>query len=421
MAAFFTTIAKWFAGSGAMAERTGQQNAAPTTALVPDVPHVGPDGALQLSAVWACIERRANILASLPLFTYQRLANGQKELARETRLYQLLHDSPNSRMTPFEFWRALMMNHDLRGAGYARIDRDEATGEALAIWPMPADQVTPLVLDDGAMVYQYQVGADVAVYAEENVLVIKNLGNGTVGLSKLDFMRATVAEAGSAQANANRLFSTSGKPTGVLMVDGVLSKEQREAVRERFAEMQTGSTARLFVLEASMKYQQLSLSPEDQQLLQTRQFAVEEICRWFDVPPVMVHHSNVTTWGSGVEQIIDGFYKMTLGPLVVGVEQAIRKRVLTPAQRARYTCEFSIDALLRGSLKDRAEIFAKLSQNGGITRNEFRQLENWPRVADPMADALTVQTNLLPIGLLGQQPTAPKGGTNAASQDPITQ
>jgi len=421
MAAFFTTIAKWFAGSGAMAERTGQQNAAPTSALVPEVPHIGPDGALQLSAVWACVERRANILASLPLFTYQRAANGQKELARDTRLYQLLHDSPNSRMTPFEFWRALMMNHDLRGAGYARIDRDEATGEALALWPMPADQVTPLVLDDGSMVYQYQVGVDLAVYAEQNVLVIKNLGNGTVGLSKLDFMRATVAEAGSAQANANRLFSTSGKPTGVLMVDNVLSKEQREAIRERFAEMQTGSTARLFVLEASMKYQQLSLSPEDQQLLQTRQFAVEEICRWFDVPPAMVHHSNVTTWGSGIEQIIDGFYKFTLGPLVVGVEQAIRKRVLTPAQRARYTAEFSIDAILRGSLKDRAEIFAKLSQNGGITRNEFRQLENWPKVTDPMADALTVQTNLVPIGMLGQKPVNPTGGNHAPAQDPIAQ
>ena len=150
-----TSIRGWFGRGGALAERSGAQSATPSTALVSDTANIAADGALQISTVWACIDRRANIVASLPFFVYEQ-NNGRRELARAARLYALLHDSPNARMTPFEFWRAMMMNHDLRGNAYARIDRD-ATGEAIALWPMPADQVQPVVLDDATMVYQYQI------------------------------------------------------------------------------------------------------------------------------------------------------------------------------------------------------------------------------------------------------------------------
>jgi HK97 family phage portal protein len=194
--------------------------------------------------------------------------------------------------------------------------------------------------------------------------------------------------------------------------------DQRASLLERFAEMAHGNMARLQVLEADMKYQQLSMSPEDQQLLDTRKFSVEEICRWFDVPPVLVHHSNVTTWGSGIEQIVDGFHKLTIRPLLVSVEQALRKRVMTPRQRASMTAEFSLDALLRGSLKDRLDAYAKAVQNGLKTRNECRQLENDPPVAG--ADELTAQSNLLPLAKLGSQGTT-GGLNNAPAQDSIAQ
>jgi HK97 family phage portal protein len=318
-------------------------------------------------------------------------------------------------MTPMEFWQALLLNLLLRGRAYARLDRDENTGEVIAAWPMPADQVTSFVLDDGTMAYEYRIGNDVAVLAQENVLHLKDLGNGTEGLSKLELMRATVGEAASAQTAANRTFSNGGKPTGVLMVDGVLKEAQRKAVAERFAEMQVGGLSRLYVLEAHMKYQQLSLSPEDQQLLQTRHFTVEEICRWFGVPPVLAFHANVTAWGSGIAELVDGFHKLTIGPLVVNIEQAIRKRVQTPAQRARLTVEFSLDALLRASLKDRMDIYAKAVQNGLKTRNECRQLENDPPIAG--GDVLTAQSNLVPIELLGRIRTT--GATNADQQNPV--
>jgi HK97 family phage portal protein len=400
----------WFGRGGAIAETTGTQNASPNSALVPDTANVGVDGALQISTVWACIDRRATTIASLPFFVYET-KSGQRQLARMSRLYSLLHESPNSRMTPFEFWRAMVMNHDLRGNAYARIDRD-AGGEALAMWPMPADQVEVRVLPDGSMVYLYSFGSDVAVLASENVLHLKNLGNGTTGLVKLDFMRSATDEAAKAQGAASKIFGTGGKPTGILMLDKVLNKDQREAVAANFAGMAEGSTSRLYVLEANMKYEQLSMSPADQQLLETRKFSVEELCRWFDTPPVLVHHSNVTAWGTGIFEIKDGFYTLALAPLCKNIEQAVRKRVMTPRQRATMTAEFSMDAMMRASIKDRYEIYAKAVQNGLKTRGECRQLENDPPIAGD--DVLTAQSNLVPLELLGKVAASGGSGANIA-------
>lgn len=393
-------------GGRALGDQPGVQLSGPSTSLVSDVPSVGVDGALQLSTVWRCVELLAKTIATLPLMVYES-KNGLRELARDSSLWQLLHESPNSRMTPCEFWTALILNLLFRGNGYARIERRD-NGEAYALWPMPADQTEMRVLLDGSVVYLYRIGNDVAVLSADNVLHLKEMGNGTIGLARLDYMKATTAENANAQSAANKLFANGGKPTGVLMVDHVLNKDQREAVQKNFAEMAVGSTSRLYVLEANMKYQQINLTPEDMQLLATRQYGVEELCRWFGIPPVLVGHSNVTTWGSGVAEIVEGFYKLTLRPGLVNLEQALRKRVLTPAQRARFIVEFSFDGLLRASLKDRMDIYSRATQNGLKTRNECRQLENDPPMAG--ADELTAQTNLAPLNMLGKIKLT--GGTN---------
>lgn len=414
--AIFTNLFRWFRGGGVLSESSGEQRSDPSTGIVSDVPDIGADGALQISTIWACIDLRSSTIASLPMFVYNRESNGQKTMARGDRLYSLLHDSPNARMTPFEFWRAMMMNYDLRGNAYARIDRDPRTGEAISLWPMPADQVTVHVLDDGSMVYLYTIDSNVAVLAEESVLHLKALGNGTIGLSKLNFMQSTTNEMVKAQQTASKLFGTEGKPTGVLMVDSVLKPEQREAVRKNFGDIATANTGRLFVLEANMKYQQLALSPEDQQLLESRRFGVEELCRWMGVPPVLVHHSNVTTWGSGIYEVKDGFYTLTLRPILSSIEQAVMKRVMTSKQRVNLQVEFNFDALLRGNIKDRYEVYAKGVQNGITTRNEARQLENLPPIKG--GDDLTAQTNLVPLDLLGK---IKPGVGNVATQDPQAQ
>jgi HK97 family phage portal protein len=409
MASFFSSMRTWW-GSSATSNTTGSQNTAPVASLVPDTPVLGEDAVLQLSAVWACVDRRATAIASLPCFVYEN-KDGKRELARDNRLYTLLHDSPNSRMTPFDFWRTLVMNHDIRGCGYARIDRD-SKGEAVAMWPMPASQVSASVLEDGSMVYEYRIGNDLMVLAESSVMVVKGLGNGTTGLDKLSFMRSSTNELAKAQEHAATVFGNGGKPAGVLMLDSVLKPDQRTAIQKTFDGMVSGKASKLYVLEADMKYQQLSMTPQDQQLLETRKFGIEEICRWFDVPPVLIHHSNVTTWGSGIYEIKDGFHTLAMRPLTINIEQAIRKHVMTPRQRAMLTAEFSYDAMLRGDPDKRSQIIARQVQNGLKTRNEARQLENDPPVAG--GDVITVQSNLLPIEKLGLSVSSGGSGDSIA-------
>lgn len=402
--AFWSRVFTWFAAG----DRRGLQSGVPGSALVDGTRAVGPDGAMQISTVWGCVWLLSNCIASLPLFVYRDMGKGLRDLARDDQLYRLLHDAPNARMTPVEFWVSMLLNLLLRGNAYARIERSD-DGRAFALVPMAADQVQMTVLDDGTVVYRYTLGSDVAILAEESVLHLKEIGNGLIGLSRLEHMRATTSEAANAQTAANTMFANGGKPTGVLMIDKVLNKLQRDALRANFDEIAVSTTSRLHILEADMKYQQVNLSPADQQLLETRRFGVEEICRWFGVPAVLLNHANVTTWGSGVEQLLEGFYKLTVRPLLVRIEQNITRRVLTPAERARFTVEFSFDALLRASAKDRYALGAQGVQNGLITRNEFRQLENLPPIAG--GDDITAQTNLAPVTMLGRIAKGPANGT----------
>lgn len=391
----FSWLASWAAGT-----RTGTQSSSPGAALVTGSAAPGLDTALQIDTVWACVDLTSRTVATLPLFAYDRQADGQKQLARKSTLYTLLHDSPNTRMTPSDFWRCVIMWLELRGNAYARLTRNGA-GEVIAMWPMPADQVSVEVQRDGSVLYLYAIDGNVAALAAESVLHIRGMGNGTLGLDKMAFASASINESAAQTRSAATVWGSSGKPTGALMIDKVLRPDQRAALLARFAGMAEGNASRLYLLEADMKYQQLSISPEQQQLLESRRFSVEQICRWHDTPPVLVGHANVTTWGSGIEQIVDGWHKLKLRPLLVTIEQAITKMVMTPRQRATMSVEFSLDALLRGSLKDRMAVYSTGVQNGILSRNDCRQLENLPPDPSPNAAALTVQVNLVPIDKLG--------------------
>lgn len=410
---FFSRLFRF--GGSALAESSGIQTDSPSASLIEDVSPLPADAAMQIAAVWRCLELVSSTIATLPIMTYIDTGKGKRELARDSPLWFLMHESPNARMTPCEFWTALILNLLLHNNAYARIER-AANGEAFALWPMASEQVEPVVLPDGTMVYQYTIGSDVAIIAADNVLHIKGLGNGTMGLSKLKYMQVTTAEVRNSQSAANKLFTNGGKPTGVLMVDNILKKEQREALQRNFAEMTTGNSSRLYLLEANMTYQKITIDPEDLQLLQSRKYGVEEIGRWFGVPSVLINHSDTTSWGEGIYELIEGFYRFTIRPALVNVEQSIRKRVMTSNQRALFTVEFNFEGLLRASLKDRMEIYSKAVQNGIKTRNECRQLENDPPIDG--GDELTAQINLAPLKMLGK--LKPPESTNVA-ENPIQQ
>ena len=419
MATFFQSIRRWFGNIGSTGQQDGVQFSEPLSVVYTHNPTYGTDGALQVSAVWSAVELLTDNIASLPLFVYTRENDlqGNKTLARGIGLWRLLHESPNRRHTPMEFCQFMTLNFLLRGNAYARLIRNDAQ-EVIEMWPLSSDQVEVEVLTDKSVIYKYNYEGKVAIYAEDSILHWRDKGNGIVGMSRLDYMRNSVGVAIEAQNHTQSTFSNSGKRPGVFMIDKLLTTEQRDKIRQNYRGLIEGGQDDLLVLEAGAKFEPLSMSPADLQLLDTRRFSVEDIARWFGISSVLINDTaKTTTWGTGISQLIEGFYKFRLRPILELLEQAIERRVFTSRQRELYSAEFSLDAILRGSLAERLEAGAKAVQNGLMTRNEWRQLENLPPAAG--ADLLTAQTNLAPLDLLGKVNNT--GTNNADTQDPSFQ
>lgn len=405
---FVKRLVNWVTSwGGPLGTASGQQIPLPVEPILDQTKNVTPDAALQISAVFACVELLAQTISTLPLYVYKEMGNGGRT-PDKGRLWMLLHERPNAWMTPSEFLSAMVVNRMLRGNAYAQIIRD-SEGDPIALVPLSPDQMEVSVTAGGE-VYTYCQDGVISVIAPENIIHWKGLGNGYIGLSKLEYMRATADEAISAQDNASRLYGSYSKPSGVLQTDSALNDEQLSAVFERFKGMSRGG-AGLYVVDRGLKYQQLSLTPADAQLLQTRQFSVEEICRWFGVPGVLVGSTATTTWGSGIQQIVEGFHKFTIGPLCKQLEQALSRRLVGVTDMDT-TIEFKLDGFLRTTPEARASFYSTMAQNGAMTRNEIRRLENLPPVEG--GDALTAQSNLVPIEKLGEQAStgsSPKDGT----------
>ncbi|MBV2138565.1 MAG: phage portal protein [Candidatus Thiodiazotropha sp. (ex Ctena orbiculata)] len=409
-----STFVNWLAGFSTT-QRHGKQTTLPGVSAHDDVMGISSDAALQVSAVWACVKLLVENISSLPLFVYQTASDGTRSTVTDQLIYQVLHDSPNSRHTSQEFWEYMTLHYVLRGNAYARIQRN-GLGDVVALWPLSADQMEVTLMPDNTLIYQYRIDHNVFLFQEQDILHIRGMGNGVVGLSPLDYMRASVDLAIKSQNHTGSTYSKNARRPGILMSDVVLTEPQRTALKNNFEEIVTGGQKELFILEADFKFEPLGMSPADIQLLETRKFSTEDIARWFGVPSILINDAgNTTKWGSGIKEILDGFYKMTIRPQLERYEQAVMKRVLTSRQRVKgYIVEFSFDALLRASAVDRMEIYAKAVQNGLKSRNECRRLENDP--PHPDGDTLTAQTNLAPLDMLGKI----AGGGDAA-KEPISQ
>ncbi len=392
-----------FGQSAALTNRYGRQMSGPSETIVQDVRGVGVDGALQIATVWRAVEIIAKTIATLPIMVYRTTGNGLREEARDATLWDLLHNRPNSRQTPVEFWIAMLLNLVLRGNAYAEIKRD-SKGSAFALIVLPADQVQLETKASGDDVYHYVNGSDVRPIPVENVLHIREMCGGYVGMSRLEYMRISVSESVNAQGAANGLFASNGRTTGILSPEQTMTPAQWGQLQDRVDEL-AKAPRQIQVLPGNLKLSQINLTPQDIELLTTRQFSVQEIGRWFGVPAILLNQTEgTTTLGSSSGDIIENFYKLTIRPYVVMIEQAVKQRVMSSRERATITAEFNMDALLRASLKDRIEIAAKKVQNGLANRNECRKLENDAPYAG--GDVYTVQSNLLPIDMLGQQTAA---------------
>ncbi|MDR5761948.1 phage portal protein [Caballeronia sp. LZ035] len=366
------------------------------------------DSALQLSAAWACVRLIAETIATLPLNLYLKAADGTRSIASSHQLYSILHSQPNAENTATEFWEVIVASMLLWGNGYARKLRSASVLIGLELMLPQRTQVKRL--KDGSLQYTYQdIDGTTSTLSEDDVLHFRGFSlDGMLGLSAIAYACEVLGNATAANKTSSSVFRNGLRPSGVLSTDQVLAKDKREEIRTSLTTqfggaMQSGKT---MVLEAGMKYQAITMNPGDVQLLETKAFNVEEICRWFRVPPFMVGHSEKSTsWGTGIEQQMIGFLTFSLRPWLTRIEQTVRKGCLTLAERDKYYAEFSVEGLLRADSAGRAAFYSQMTQNGLMSRDECRVKENLPPMGGNAA-VLTVQSALLPIDKLGEQSDA---------------
>lgn len=360
--------------------------------------NVSDQGALSLSAVWACVNLIAGTIASLPLMVYRPNADGNRVVARDHPLYRVLHDSPNFDQTAVDFWEFMNGSIELWGNAYARKLRSGAAISGLV--PIAPQLVAVRRLSSGTLEYRWSEDGKSYVETDQTMLHIRGFGGNPLGgMSTLHFGRNVFGLARAIDRSAGGMFKNGLRPSGVLTFEKWLTQEQRDLSEAKLGEKYLGSmnAGRPLILEGGTKWSQLTISPEDAQMLESRGFSVEEICRFFGVPPFMVGHTEKTSsWGTGLEQQTLGFQKFTLRRRLKRIEQALEKQLLTAAERkAGYIIEFNIEGLLRGDSAGRARFYQQMTAIGAMTINEVRALENMPPVEG--GDVPRMQMQNVPI------------------------
>ena len=372
----------------------------------PDERDVCIDSAMKLSVIFAAVRLVAQTVATLPLIVYRKKNGGGREVATDHPLYALLHDSPNADQTAVEFWEEVITSLTLRGRAYIHKAYD-VNGTIIALTPLHPDRISArLLMTNGTYRYLYNHPTRGTVEYKDNEIWVPK---GYLGLSVIQYGARSMGAAMSAERASAKLYGNDLRPVAVVTRDEILSKDQRAQVKDAIADgmMKSIEGGPIRLIEGGMKYQQLSLTAEDAQLLESRQFSVEDLCRWIGVPPSMIGHGTaVSNWGTGREQINLSFLQQVLGAYTERLEQGIMKHLVKPEERRRIYAEFSLEGLLRADSAGRAAFYSSAVQNGWMTRNEVRELENWPTVEG--GDELTVQSNLIPVALLGQGTTSPE-------------
>ena len=341
--------------------------------------------ALGLSSAWACVNLLAGTIASLPLMVYRTGTDGNRTIAADHPLYYRLHDSPNADQTALDYWEFVSACLELRGDAFSEIDK-RADGTVIALdVPIAPELVQPRRLDNGAIEYRVNRNGRTDAIPQERMLHIRGFGGSPLGgLSTLEFARRTFGLQHSIETAATATFRNGVRPSVAVEVDRNLDAAQVKEARELIAENYQGSTnaGTPFLAHSGMKIKELQISPEDAQMLQSRAFGVEEICRFFGVPPFMIGHTEKSTsWGTGLEQQTLGFQKFTLRRRLKRIEQALEKQLLTAKDRTQgITIEFNLEGLLRADSKGRADFYKAMSGIGAMTINEIRALENLPPV-----------------------------------------
>ena len=345
--------------------------------------------AMQTTAVYACVRILAESIAGLPLHVYEYKGQG-KERVPQHPLYFLLHDSPNPEMTSFIFRETAMIHLLLWGNSYSQIIRD-GMGRVVGLYPLLPNRMSVDRDEHGEIVYTYTPvsdsnpklkGGQQIKLRRQDVLHIPGLGfDGLVGYSPIAMARNAVGMTLACEEYGSAFFANGARPGGVLKHPGVLKDPSK--LRESWQAVYggTANTGKVVVLEEGVDYQQISIPPEEAQFLETRKFQIDEIARLYRVPPHMIGDLEKSSFNNIEQQSLE-YVKYTLNPWVVRWEQSLQKALLNYSEQKRYFIKFNLDGLLRGDYQSRMQGYAIGRQNGWLSANDIREMENMNPIPD---------------------------------------
>lgn len=371
--------------------------------------NVNERSAMQMTAVYSCVRILAEAVAGLPLHLYRYKEDGGKERAIDNNLYHLLHDEPNKEMSSFIFRETLMTHLLLWGNAYAQIIRNDK-GEVVALYPLMPNKMQVDRDENGELYYIYTRSSEEAKTMEgamvyltpRDVLHIPGLGfDGLVGYSPIAMAKNAIGLAIATEEYGAKFFANGAAPSGVLEHPGTIKDPSR--LRENWNSTFGGSanSGKVAVLEEGMKYTPISISPEQAQFLETRKFQIDEIARIFRVPPHMVGDLEKSSF-SNIEQQSLEFVKYTLDPWVIRWEQSLSRSLLNEDEKRKYFFKFNLEGLLRGDYESRMSGYATARQNGWMSANDIRELENLDKIpAEDGGDLYLINGNMLPLNKAG--------------------
>ena len=377
--------------------------------------------AMQTSAVYACVRILAETIASLPLHLYKKGKNGKNEMAEQHPLFSCLYEFPNEEMTSFEFRETMMTSLLLWGNAYARIIRKQ--GHTTELWHLkPNQMVVERDSTTGKIKYTYsdEITNKTYVYRPDQIFHIKAMSiDGVKGLSPIAQAREAVGLALATEEYGAKFFGNGARPGGVLEHPGTL--KDPEKLRQSWNQVYQGTrnSHKVAVLEEGMKYHTIGIAPEDAQFLETRKYQVNEICRIFRVPPHLVGDLERATFSNIEHQSIE-FVQHTIRPWLVRWEQEISRSLLDEKERLLYFAKFNVDGLLRGDYKSRMEGYSIGRQNGWLSINDIRRLEDMSLVpAELGGDDYLVNGSMMSaqVGQQNKQNNPDEGGSNGEENE----
>lgn len=368
---------------------------------------VNQDTALTYSAVWAATRLLSSTGGRLPINLYRKRASGGRDVASKDRRHWMVHSRPNHEMVSMVFRSSLLAYQINYGNAYAEIQR--AGSMPVALWPIHPSRVKPMRTESGELVYEVSNNdfTKVQIPAADMLHIPSMMSpDGISGLGVIQYAREAIGFGIATERYGSSWFGSGGMPRIVVTHPQKLSDDARTNFRTEWAEMLGKPDAqKVALLAEGAQAVPLSISAEDSQFLETRQFNIEEIARWYNVPPHMLQHLDKATFNN-IEHLGIEFVVYSLAPWMKIWEQQLSAKLLTENEQQDLFFETDFNALLKGDSKTRSEFYRAMLGLGVFSLNEVRELENFNPF--PGGDLHYIQGAMEPIGpdgkLSAQQP-----------------